>query len=398
MKYEKTKIGSIPDDWEIAKIGQIGEVVTGSTPSTKKAEYYGGTVPFITPSDLDGTKLVNKTERYLTDKGVQVSRPIPQNSVCITCIASIGKACIAPQKSVTNQQINSILPNDKFDSHYLYYFITNNQERLKSLAGSTTVPIVNKSSFEQFEIICPPIREQNKIAEILFIVDADIEKTDAIVKETQQLKKGMMLDLFKLDDFPLKPLSRLTEEDRPITYGVVKPGDLDEKGVLFIRSGDIQSGKIMLKNLRTISKSISNVYKRTILKGGEILISLVGYPGEVAIVPNELIGANIARQAGMIALQDKETVPFIMYYLMSPTGKSKLLYEQIGSAQQVINLANLKKIKIPIVPKSIQNKIVSTLKELDAKVDNEKNYKSELEQLKKGLSQVLLTGKVRVKV
>jgi len=196
MKFKKTKFGLIPDDWEIVKVGQIGKVVTGSTPSTKKVEYYGGDTPFITPTDMDETKVIGRTERYLTNKGVRVSRQIPQNSVCVTCIASIGKACIARQKSVTNQQINSILPNDKFDSHFLYYFITKYQERLKSLAGYTTVPIVNKSSFEHFEIIYPPIPEQNKIAKILSTVDDAIEKTDAIIEETQQLKKGLMQKLF----------------------------------------------------------------------------------------------------------------------------------------------------------------------------------------------------------
>ena len=78
----------------------------------------------------------------------------------------------------------------------------------------------------------------------------------------------------------------------PITYGVVQPGNEDVNGVKFIRGGDISNGKISYESLRTITNKISGKYKRTILKGGEVVISLVGNPGEVAVVGNSLIGCN----------------------------------------------------------------------------------------------------------
>src|SRR5450759_4377560 len=90
------------------------------------------------------------------------------------------------------------------------------------------------------------------------------------------------------------PLSDLTEPDTPVTYGVVKPGPEDPDGVLFIRGGDIAGGRVLTEQLRTITHEVSRQYQRTLLRGGEIVVSLVGNPGQVAIVPDTLNGANIA--------------------------------------------------------------------------------------------------------
>ncbi|KIN72873.1 putative type I restriction modification system, DNA specificity domain protein [Sulfitobacter guttiformis KCTC 32187] len=95
----------------------------------------------------------------------------------------------------------------------------------------------------------------------------------------------------------------------------MKPGPEDEEnGILFVRGGDIKEGKINTLDLRTITQDTSKPYARTILRGGEILISLVGNPGEAAIVPMELAGANIARQAGLVALRPEYNSKFIMYF------------------------------------------------------------------------------------
>src|SRR5258706_3938070 len=99
--------------------------------------------------------------------------------------------------------------------------------------------------------------------------------------------------------WPHVELDALTKNDRSITYGVVKPGEEVEGGVAFVRGGDLSQGRIALDELRTIAPQLSQVYKRTILRGGELLISLVGNPGEVAIAPPSLDGANIARQVGL---------------------------------------------------------------------------------------------------
>lgn len=176
------------------------------------------------------------------------------------------------------------------------------------------------------------------------------------------------------------PLSELTEEDRSITYGVVKPGDEVEGGVAFIRGGDVSQGRIAIDALRTISPQLSQTYKRTLLRGGELLISLVGNPGEVAITPASLEGANIARQVGLVALRPEVDTRFVMYFLMSPLGRAELFTRTGGAVQQVINLADLKTIHVPLPSASVQRRIAETLSNYDDLIENNRRRMALLEE------------------
>jgi type I restriction enzyme S subunit len=175
-------------------------------------------------------------------------------------------------------------------------------------------------------------------------------------------------------------LSDLTEKDRSITYGVVKPGDEVEGGVAFIRGGDVSQGRIATGALRTIGSQLSQTYKRTLLRGGELLISLVGNPGEVAIAPASLEGANIARQVGLVALRPEIDALFVMYFLMSPLGRAELFTRTGGAVQQVINLADLKTIRVPMPSTVVQKRIADTLSAYDDLIENNRRRMALLEE------------------
>ena len=174
-------------------------------------------------------------------------------------------------------------------------------------------------------------------------------------------------------------LEDLTERDSPITYGVVKPGD--EGKIRFIRGGDISDGRVLVDQLRTITTEVSEQYSRTLLRGGELLICLVGQPGQVAIASENLAGANIARQVGLIRLRPDFNAKFIKYFLQSPDGKESLGIHIGGSVQQVINLGDLRTLEIPLPSSTEQNRIVAILDEAfdgiaRAKANAEKNLQN----------------------
>ena len=182
-------------------------------------------------------------------------------------------------------------------------------------------------------------------------------------------------------DTELLELQNLTDPDRPITYGVVKPGPEDSStGIVFIRGGDISNGLIDEENLRTITQEVSRPYARTILRGGEVVISLVGNPGEVAVVPDRLAGANLARQAGLIALRPEIDAAYIKYYLMSPPGKAELFQRTQGAVQQVINLSDLKRVKVRLPSRQVQEGIVSILSAYDDLIENNQRRIALLEE------------------
>lgn len=201
------------------------------------------------------------------------------------------------------------------------------------------------------------------------------------------------------EDWAVVPISSLIEKNSRITYGVVQPGMDDPRGVLFVRGGDVFDGVVNKDNLRRITHAVSKQYTRTRLRGGELLISLVGFPGECAIVPPELREANIARQVALARFPDKrEFEPaFICHFLRSAAGKQLLLKDAFGSAQQVINLKDVNKLQIPIPNQhEEQRAIASAISNADALLAKLDQLIAKKRDIQQAAMQQLLTGQRRL--
>jgi len=166
-------------EWETLALGELGRVVTGKTPLTAVEENFGGQIPFVTPSDMDGRKTISTTARYLTETGAASVKgsKIPAGSVMVSCIGSdMGKAVITGCDCVTNQQINSIVVDDRFSSEFVYYNLSTRKDEIRhQAAGGSAQPILNKGDFSRLEITLPPLPEQKAIAHILGTLDDKIE-------------------------------------------------------------------------------------------------------------------------------------------------------------------------------------------------------------------------------
>jgi len=197
-KFKDSPLGRIPEEWEVVRLGEIGEIITGSTPPTENSEYYGGEYLFVSPEDIQDKKYIENTTKKLTKLGMNIQRKIPPMSICVVCIGStIGKIAITKYECSTNQQINTIIPNLKlYDPEALYYFINFHiQSPLKIEAGLQAVPIVKKSAFSKILIPLPPLPEQQRIAEILSQIDKTIEKEEQYKEKLKRIKQGLMEDL-----------------------------------------------------------------------------------------------------------------------------------------------------------------------------------------------------------
>ncbi|MCG9128320.1 restriction endonuclease subunit S [Candidatus Poribacteria bacterium] len=192
--------------WETISINDLGEIITGSTPPTKKTEYYGDRYPFITPTDICTDSRTVQTERFLSHAGYknQKNRILPPNAVCITCIGStLGKISMTTAPSSTNQQINSVIVNhQKHDPFFVYYLLSTIRERLHSIAGGVATPIVNKSSFSNLEVSVPPLQTQQKIAAILSTYDDLIENNTRRIKILEDMAQNLYKEWFVHFRFP----------------------------------------------------------------------------------------------------------------------------------------------------------------------------------------------------
>ncbi len=183
-------------EWEEKKLGCIGKIITGKTPSTKNKVLWEGDVLFITPTDIsEENKYQLNTQRYvLKTKDTKI---LPIGTIVYTCIASIGKIAITTKISTTNQQINSVIVKNSINNEFVYYALVNLTPWIKSIPAISTLPIINNSDFSEFSLKIPEgLKEQQKIADCLSSLDVLItlqtQKRDALKAH----KKGLMQQLF----------------------------------------------------------------------------------------------------------------------------------------------------------------------------------------------------------
>jgi type I restriction enzyme, S subunit len=185
-------------DWKTYKLEDLGKIVTGKTPSSKHPEHFGNHLPFVTPTDFsDYHKNVRNASRCLSSEGAKhfKSKILPPNSVLVTCIGSqMGKVVVNKSHVLTNQQLNSIIPNKKTSSDFLYYKLSSIHEQLRIMAGAgSTMPMLNKTDFGKIEIEIPEIEEQKAIASILSSLDDKIE----INLQMNKILEEMAMALYK---------------------------------------------------------------------------------------------------------------------------------------------------------------------------------------------------------
>lgn len=183
--------------WPRAKLSEVGQVVTGSTPKSSDANAFGADIPFVTSGDLDKQNPLVNAERFLSLQAAQSGRLLPVGTVLVSCIGNLGKIAIAGREVVSNQQINAVVFDEsKVWPKYGFYAGRLLKKTLDSMAPATTLPIVSKSKFEALTIPIPPLHEQRRIAAILDQAEELRAKRRAAITLLDQLPQAIFLEMF----------------------------------------------------------------------------------------------------------------------------------------------------------------------------------------------------------
>lgn len=182
-------------EWKYEEIGNIGEVITGKTPSTSDAALWDGDIQFVTPTDITENKYQHHTQRTVVK--TPKMKVLPKHTIMFTCIASIGKMALSLYPCITNQQINSIVPKSCYNNEFIYYSLLRKTFLIKAGFANSTLPIINKTDFSKIQVpVILDKKEQQKIAECLSEVDTMIEEQSNKVEQLKKHKKGLMQGLF----------------------------------------------------------------------------------------------------------------------------------------------------------------------------------------------------------
>ena len=355
-------------------ISDIGKVVTGKTPRTSIVENYGGNIPFLTPSDDLSYKSVPKTSKTLTEQGLNEVKNclLPPHSVCVSCIGSdLGKVVMTLEPTITNQQFNSIIPNRQFNTDFVYYLMTLVGKELNYLSKtSTAVPIINKSSFSNYEVEVPNLKKQEKIASILSSLDDKIELNRRINGNLEQQAQALFKAWF-VDFEPFKD-GKFVDSELGKTPAGWKVGLLNElielqsgfafKSDTFVEEGEyrlitikaVQDGYLDISGASYINEVPIKMPHYCFLQIGDMLLSLTGNVGRVCLVGynNLLLNQRVAKIKPI-----KEMDRMFAYTLFRRDEfKNRLIYLAKGTAQLNLSPIETIKQKVIIPPRHILNR------------------------------------------
>ncbi len=183
--------------WEEKSLSEIGEIVTGSTPSTQEPLNYSiDGIPWVTPTDIS-ENITLFTSRHLSLKGQSIARIVPKDTILVTCIASIGKNTLLGTIGSFNQQINGLIPNkEKYNSYFLFTESTIWSNNMKKIAASGTMQIINKKEFSELKTYIPKKEEQEKIGNYFQKLDKQINLQQKELEKLKNMKKASLAKMF----------------------------------------------------------------------------------------------------------------------------------------------------------------------------------------------------------
>jgi type I restriction enzyme S subunit len=222
---DTSELPELPEGWVYSRTDAVGEVVTGTTPSTARTEFYKGPFPFYRPTDLDAAHNTRTAAITLSEAGMQTARLLPVGSTLVTCIgATIGKTGLIRVAGASNQQINAIVPSPLMQPEFVYYVCISPtyQASILGNASSTTLPILNKSRFSELAFPLVPAEEQrlivNEVEHRLSVADAEEKAIEASLKQAARLRQSILKRAFEGRLVPQdpsdEPAERLLERIR----------------------------------------------------------------------------------------------------------------------------------------------------------------------------------------
>jgi type I restriction enzyme, S subunit len=422
--------GAIPMDWNMVNLKDAAQdgsdtFVDGPFGSELKvSDYTDDGIMLIQLQNIGEGLFYSENRKYTSEnKYRRLLRHSTQPGDIVIAKMSdpVARACIIPpirDKFLVVADCVKLRPNEhEFDKRFLLYTINSDYVRKQAvgLSKGTTRLRINLTELKNLKILRPPLPEQQKIASIISKLDELIEKTDQIIEQTQRLKRGLIQKLFT-EGIGHSDFKKTSIGEIPREWELTLSADL----ITFVTSGSrnwakyySETGPIMVRitNLDhdTIYSDFTNIQRvmppagtegvRTRVKPNDILVSITADVGMVAVMPDLASEAFVNQHIALVRLKEGYSSKYIGRYLSWHGGGFKQFKQiQRGVTKVGLSLDDIKNVWIPLPPKIEQEKIVSIVDYVEFNLSKNKQYKKELEVLKKGLMQNLLTGKIRVRV
>jgi len=419
--FRETEIGRIPKEWEVVRLEDIGTLQYGITTSTKNEDT---SIKFLRITDIKNDGMID----WLNVPHCEVSgSELEKYELKISDIlfarigATTGKTCYISQpiRGVFGSYLIRFQHvREKVHPKFLYYYTQSRiyWSQVNRIREGQLKKGLNLELLKNLRLPHPSPLEQQRIAEIFLTVDEAIQKTDEVIAKTERLKKGLMQELltkgighkeFKYSgdlgceipkDWDIK---RLEEASIEVTIGVVNPATpyytSADDGVPYFRSQNVRENKLEPTGI-FVTRGFRERHHKSILKENDVLTVQTGFIGTSCLVPKIYEGANC--HSLLITRTNPRVLDsqFLCHFLSSATGKNVISKHNSGWGRAHLLLQDFRRIRIPLPPLREQQEIAKILSTVYRKLELERNEKARLEKIKQGLMELLLTGKIRIKV
>lgn len=380
-------------------IGEICTVVSGTTPKSDKAEYWGGNLIWITPAELkEGNAVIYDSVRHITKAAVKASalKPFPKGTVILSSRAPIGKVAIAGTQMYCNQRFKNLICSEVIYNGYLYYYLKAKTAYLNSLGRGATFREISKQIVEKIKIPVPSMQEQHRIADILFKIDALMGKRQQQAEKLDELVKARFVEMFgdpvrnclHTAARPMTEICQIIDGDRGKNYP--KADDFFDKGdCLFLNAKNVTKAGFNFDECMFITKDKDNVLRKGKLQRGDIILTTRGTIGNLAFYTDDVPYSDIRINSGMVILRMNREYINPIYFIEQFKMQLENIKRKIasGTAQPQLPISTMNKIKVIIPDIRLQANFANFVHEVDREKERIQRSAALLETLKRSLMQ-----------
>ena len=351
----------------------------------------GGEIPFVTPAQLGFQPPITTADEYVTSEGADHGRLLPEGAVLVCCIGSLGKTGTAGVPLISYQQINAIIFDPiQVDARYGYHAARSLTPLLEHFAPSTTVKIVKKSAFAEFQIPLPPLAEQKRIAGILDAADALRAKRREALGQLDTLLQSTFLDMFgdpvtNTKGWEVKPLNELLREKS--TNGAYYPKDAySSVGTRMVHMANAFYGVVNPNEVKRVDAPLADIEKYGLLPT-DILVSRrsLNYEGSAkpCLIPET--DEPLIFESSLIRVRpDRERVLtiYLFHYLLNDRARAKYVFPLVTrSTISGISQSNLMKVKVVLPPLDLQLRFAAVVESIEQQQVSQRAHLAELDTL-----------------
>ena len=361
--------------WPRRRLTEVAQLVGGSTPARDTPEYWGGDIPWVTPTELpmpgEGIASIAATAQTITRAGLDSCAAVlvPPGTVLFSSRATIGKLAVAEVPLATNQGFANFIPRSIITPRFLAYVLWFHMEDIAHLAGSTTFKEVSRGRLANFEIPLPPPPEQERIVRILDVAEELRRLRAQADRRTADLIPALFYDMFgdpaiNPNGFERLPLDRVCER---ITDGTHQPPPFAAEGLPFLFVKNIVKGYIDFNTEKSITEdTYIELTRRVRPERGDILYSTVGSYGVAVQVETDQRFA-FQRHIGHIKpVRSRIDSAFLSAQLNTPFVRAQADKRARGVAQKTVNLAEIRQFQVLVPPLPLQRQFAARVAEIRA--------------------------------